>query len=341
MENVNSNIHNTSSNIAFLEVTEEFEKNLILKSFPNAQIYSQTLQQLLKEQGASSLEHINVLSTFIYSKNTSENLSHLPNLRLLVTRSTGTNHIDKEFCAQKSIEVRNVSKYGESTVAEFTFALLLTISRKIIPSVQRVKTGEFDFSNLQGFDLQGKTIGLIGFGNIGQKFAKMCSGFEMNVIAYDAFPENVKEIASLLDVSLVDLDTLFSQSDIISLHVPLFPQTHHIISKDSISKMKDGVILLNTSRGELLDTHAVLEGLNSEKIANLGLDVIEGECMMKEDGYSMNDNQTPEDLKMLLQDHILIKHPKVIVTPHNAFNTRDAIGRIFMTTFEEINQFLN
>lgn len=332
-------------NITFLEVQEEFEKQLILNQYPNAKIYPQTLQKLIESNKLDEIKDTQILSTFIYSQLDDENLAKLEKLEFLITRSTGKNHINVEYCTkEKCIQVANVSNYGEHTVAEFAFALMLSISRKIISSVSKVKKGDFDFANLQGFDLCNKTIGVIGFGNIGQKFAKMCKGFDTNVLAFDAFPQNVQQKANDLGVKLVELDELFEKSDVISLHVPLFPQTHHLISHEAIDKMKQGVVLINTSRGELIDTDAILKGLNNGKIEAVGLDVIENECMMKNEQDVINDDskQHPhKNYKALLENHILINNERVFITPHNAFNTVDAIRRIYSSTFQQIEEFRN
>lgn len=334
-----------SKEITFLEVQEEYEKELILKQYPHAKIYSQTLQKLIENNQIDEIKNTKILSTFIYSKLSEENISKLKELEFLITRSTGKNHINIEYCTkERCIHVANVSKYGEHTVAEFAFGLMLTISRKIIPAVSKVKRGDFNFTNLQGFDICGKTIGVVGFGNIGQKFAKMCKGFDTTVLAYDAFPQNVQEKADELNVKLVELDELFNRSDVISLHVPLFPQTHHIISYDAIEKMKQGVVIINTSRGELIDTKAILKGLENNKISSVGLDVIENECMMKDEQDIINKNleqQSFENYKSLLENHILINHPQVFITPHNAFNTTDAVQRIYSSTFQQIEEFIH
>ena len=336
------------TDIAFFEVKEEFEYSMIANAFEGCKIYSQTLQEVIEHKGEEEVKNFKILSVFIYSKANEEYLSKCKNAKFIITRSMGKNHIDSKYCEGRGIQVSNVNKYGENTVAEFTFALMLAISRKVIKSVERVKRGDFDFTNLQGFDLQGKTIGLVGFGNIGQKFAQMCRGFEMNVIAYDAFADKLQDRAKELGVILMDLENIYSQSDIISLHVPLLPQTEHLINKESISKMKNGVVILNTSRGELMDTQAVLDGLNSKKIGFVGLDVIEGECMMRDEESIIKENKNTENLfksienmQILIKDHLLISHKNAYITPHNAFNTRDAIKRILDSTIEQIREFNN
>ncbi|MFT4244809.1 MAG: NAD(P)-dependent oxidoreductase [Candidatus Woesearchaeota archaeon] len=332
--------------IGFFEVKEEFERLIIAKAFKNCKIYSETLQEVIEHKGEEEVKNLKILSIFIYSKADEEYLSKCESAEFIITRSMGKNHINSEYCESRGIQISNVNKYGENTVAEFTFALLLAISRKIIRSVEKVKGGDFDFSNLQGFDLQGKTIGIVGFGNIGQKFAQMCRGFEMNIVAYDVFADKLQDKALELGVTFVSLDEIYINSDIISLHVPLLPQTEHIINEKSISKMKKGIIILNTSRGELMDTQAVLDGLNSGNIGYVGLDVIEGECMMKEENELAREIKETSikkvcNMQTLVRDHLLINHKNAYITPHNAFNTRDAIQRILDSTIEQIREFKN
>lgn len=324
--------------IAFLEVTESWEKEEIKKYYPKAKIFEEKIQDL----EISKLKEFEIISVFIYSKVDEKILKNLPKVKMVATRSTGFDHININYCQKKNITVCTVPHYGENTVAEFTFGLLLSISRKIIDSVNRVKTGSFDFCGLRGFDLHGKTVGIIGFGNIGQKFAKMCKGFEMNVIAYDAFADKLENKAKEMGVKLVSLDNLYKQSDIISLHIPLFPQTKSMICETSIKKMKEGVILLNTSRGDLVDSSALLNNIYSGKIAFAALDVLQGEQLLKnEEEFLARKNKISEETELILEDHLLISNPKVYVTPHNAFNTIDALLRILHTTFENIEAFHN
>lgn len=205
--------------IAFFEVYEDWEREELKQHFPKATFFKEKIQDV----DTIILEKYDIISVFIYSKVSEDILSQLPNLKLLSTRSTGFDHIDMKYCESKNIDVITVSHYGENTVAEFTFALLVNISRKIMPSVTRVKSGSFDFSGLQGFDLVGKTIGLIGFGRIGQKFAKMCIGFEMKVKVFDvnSHMESLQNVGEILGVEFAELDEIYSSCDIISLHVPL------------------------------------------------------------------------------------------------------------------------
>lgn len=321
---------------AFFEVKENWEKEEIKKYFPKAIIFEEKIQEV----EISKINSFDVISVFIYSKVDEKLLKQLKKVKLIATRSTGFDHIATNYCQKKDITVCTVPHYGENTVAEFTFGLLLAISRKIIDSVNRVKTGSFDFSGLRGFDLAGKTVGVIGFGNIGQKFAKMCKGFEMEVLVYDAFADKLEEKAREMGVQLVSLDKLYKTSDIISLHIPSLPQTKHIICETSIKKMKEGVIILNTSRGDLIDSKALMQGIFSKKVGFAGLDVLEGESLLKiEENFLTKNNKSLEDVELMLEDHILISNPRVYITPHNAFNTIDALSRILHTTFENISEF--
>jgi len=268
----------------------------------------------------------------------------MPNLGLVTTRSTGFDHVDVEACKDKGIFVCSVPHYGENTVAEFAFALMLNISRKLMQSVTRVRSGSFDFTGLRGFDLAGRKIGLLGFGNIGQKFAKMCKGFEMEVISYDVFADqpNMQEKAKEIGVTFMDLNSVLTQADVISLHLPLLPQTKYILNQEAFEKMKKGVIIINTSRGELIDNTALLEAINTRKVIGAGLDVLEGETMIKDEVELLhNRDKEKYNMEVMLESHILINHPHVFVTPHNAFNTQDALERILNTTIQNILNFIH
>lgn len=326
-------------NIAFFEVCEQWEREEIKKTFPNALFFEEKIQDVELDK----FKHCEIISVFIYSSVNFELLSQLPNLKLITTRSMGMDHIDKKYCEENNIEIQNVAHYGENTVAEFTFALLITISRRVIQSVNRVKSGNFDFSNLQGFDLAGKTVGLIGFGNIGKKFAKMCVGFEMHVKVFDVNADKMKDIGEKIGVEFVSLDEIFGGSDIISLHVPLLPQTKHIINEENILKMKDGVIILNSSRGDLIQTQALFEALIQGKISFVGLDVLENECMIRDAQKVFSEDKMKDicDIKTVLEDQMIINHPNAFITPHNAFNTIDAVRRIVETTIEQIEKFID
>ncbi len=284
-------------------------------------------------------EETEILSVFVNSGVGAEEMDRYPNLKFIVTRSTGFNHIDLEEAEKRGIKVSNVPTYGENTVAEFTFALLLAISRKIYSSYERIlETGSFSQEGLTGFDLKGKTIGIIGTGHIGRYAIKMAKGFDMNVIAFDVKKD--EEFAQGTGFKYVEFDELLQESDIISLHVPLNPHTEHLINKENISKMKKGSYLINTARGEVVETEAIVEALEKGILAGAGLDVLEEESFMgHEVDLLSEEHPNPEALKTVLSNQYLIDHPNVIIAPHNAFNTKEAIERIFKTTVENIKAF--
>lgn len=280
-----------------------------------------------------------IISVFVKSNIGAEEMDKFPNLKFIATRSTGFDHIDLEEAQKRNIIVSNVPTYGENTVAEFAMALLLSVSRKIYPAYNNIlEEGNFSQKGLQGFDLRGKTIGIVGTGNIGKYMIKMLKGFDMKVIAFDINRND--ELAESLGFEYVEFDDLLGSSDIISLHVPHNPHTFHMINKENISKIKKGAYLINTSRGEIVETMALVEALEKEILAGAGLDVLEEEGYMADDlELLFEGHSNPEELKTVLANQYLIDHPQVIITPHNAFNTKEAIERIHFTTIKNIQAF--
>lgn len=277
---------------------------------------------------------------FIDSQLTAELLAKLPNLQLITTRSTGYDHIDLIYCKQKNITVCNVPEYGTHTVAEHTFALILALSRKLIPSVERARRGDFTLDGLTGFDLYKKTLGIVGLGNIGKAVAQIGKGFGMDVLAYARHP-NV-ELAKQIGIIYVDLDHLMKVSDVISLHVPLTGETKHMINKENIHSLKKGSLLINTARGGLIETEAILLGLQEGFISGVGVDVLEEEVNIKEERQLLSEKFLVEnDIKTQLLNHVLLTRDEVIVTPHNAFNSAEALRRILDVTVDNISQFLH
>lgn len=276
-----------------------------------------------------------IISINAASKMPGELLCKLPNLKMIATRCTGIDHIDIEYCSSHNITVKNVPFYGENTIAEYVFALLLCLSRKIIESKQRVLDGSFNSSGLEGFDLKGKTIGIIGSGHIGLHTAKISKGFDMKVIVYDINRND--NLAKEIGFEYVDMDTLLKNSDIISLHVPYNKYTHHLINKDSFNKMKNGVVIINTARGAVIETESLIEALESKKVLAAGLDVLEGEDYLKSLYNNFNDD---EKNTILENKNKLLNFDNVIITPHNAFNTKEAKDRINRTSVNNIIEFL-
>ena len=297
-------------------------------------------EQALRADNASRFADVEIVSVFIYSKLDRSVLAQLPALKLIATRSTGYDHIDTRACAERGIMVSNVPTYGENTVAEHVFALLLTISHRLREAMARARSGRFTPEGLEGFDLQGKTIGVIGTGNIGRHVVRIARGFAMQVLAFDVKPQ--PQIAKELGFHYASLDELLAGSDIVTLHVPALPQTEHLIDARAIGRMKQGAILINTARGSIVDARALIEALGSGKLAAAGLDVLPDEPLIREEAElisSIYANQ--RDIRDLVADHILLNMPNVIVTPHSAFNTREAIARITTTTVDNIVSFLD
>ncbi len=280
-----------------------------------------------------------VLSTFIASPVTPGVLAACPKLRLLATRTTGYDHINIEACAQRGVVVTNVPSYGENTVAEYTMALMLALTRKLYPSIKRVREeGWFNFEGLRGWDLKGKTLGVIGTGRIGTYVIKIANGFGMKVLAYDPYPneKNAKD----LGFAYTSLEELLEQSDIVTLQVPYMPSTHHLINTENIKRMKPGSILVNTARGGLVDTQALLLGLKSGHLLGAALDVIEEEGFVKDElNMLVGGHPNEQQLRTVLADHELMRMDNVIITPHNAFNTIEALKRILDTTIDNINAY--
>ena len=278
------------------------------------------------------------LAVFVEAPVTKKMLDKMPRLKMIATMSTGFDHIDLTAAKKRHIPVCNVPTYGENTVAEHTLALILGLTRKLFPSVKRVKEGTYDFHGLRGVDLKDKTLGLIGTGHIGAHVIKMATAFEMNVIATDAFPN--KDLAKKLGFKYVPLAKLLAQSDIITLHAPLLPTTHHLINKKNIKKIKKGAYLINTARGALVDPEAIVWGLQNNHLAGVGLDVLEDENLIQnhEEVITCGDQRK---IKNTLFNQMIIDHPNAIVTPHNAFNSLEALQRIVDVTVDNIKSFAN
>ncbi len=283
-------------------------------------------------------EGYEIISPFIYSDIDQKVLSRLPNLELIATRSTGFDHIDMRTCQERGVPVSNVPSYGENTVAEHTFALILALTRKILPSAERTRRGKFNLEGLRGFDLKGKTIGIVGIGHIGQHVVRIARGFEMEIVVFDVRQDEL--LAKNLGFRYADLNELLGQSDVITLHAPYNPHTHHMINRRNIHKVKRGAILINTSRGGLVETAAIVEGLQSGILMGAGLDVLEEEGLIKEERQLLSHEYSHERLRIALETHLLLFRDDVIITPHNAFNSLEAVQRILDTTITNIISYL-
>lgn len=323
--------------IAFFEIKEEDKKFFQDKFASRAELIF--FDNPLDDTTLTQIADVDGLVVFIYSILKKDRLDTMQNLKFITTMSTGFDHIDYEECKKRNIFVCNVPAYAEVTVAEHTFALLLALSRNIIPSYKRVREEEkFSPEGLTGFDLAGKTLGVIGVGSIGKNVIKIARGFAMNVVAFKRTRD--AEMARELGFSFVDLPTLLSTSDIVSLHIPYNKDNHHFMDRDKFDQMKQGSILINTARGGLIDTGALLAALESGKIAGAGLDVIEEEPLLREEHELLSHHFNQEQLENILESHMLVKNPKVLVTPHNAFNSHEALKRILEVTATNIDAFL-
>lgn len=317
--------------IAFFE-TEEWEKKYLEKALADYQLVFNN--KPLTGETASDVIDCDVLSTFIYSSLKGDVLAHFPNLKLIATRSTGYDHIDLDYCKKNSVTVCNVPTYGVNTIAEHTFALILALTRKLIPSIDRTRRGNFVLDGLRGSELAGKTLGVIGFGHIGKRVAELATAFQMNAIVYTRHPDVSYPNSH---VRFVDLPTILRESDIVSLHVPLTAETKHLLNKDNIRLMKKGSVLINTARGAIVETEAILWALEQGILSGVGLDVLEEECALKEERALLTREFLATcDLKTQLLNHVLLTKENVIITPHNAFNSEEALQEILSTTVKNI-----
>ena len=321
--------------VAFFEV-ERWEKDRYRTRLPDVEPVF--FHETAHETDLSGLENLWGICVFIYSHLTADILKKFPELKLIATRSTGFDHIDINFCKKRKIHVVNVPFYGENTVAEHTFALILALSRNVHKAYCRTIRQDFSLEELQGFDLKRKTFGVIGCGKIGLHVIRIAKGFGMEVLAYDTKREVF--LAEVLGYRYVPFDELLGSSDVISLHVPYNKGTHHLISRESLRKVKRGAILINTARGGLVDTEALVWALDEGIIGGAGLDVLEGEELMLEEGYVLKKDYSKDVLKTFVQNQMLLRREDVVITPHNAFNSREATLRILNTTCDNIRKFI-
>lgn len=255
------------------------------------------------------------------------NILHKSGVKVIAMRCAGYNNIDVKAAYEK-VHIVRVPAYSPYAVAEHAMALLLALNRKIHKAYRRTRDFNFSIDGLTGFDMYGKTIGIIGTGRIGRIFIDICKGFKMNVIAYDLYPTKNS------DINYVSLEELLAKSDIISLHCPLTEDTKYLINEKTIALMKDGVYLINTSRGGLIDTNALLTALKSGKIQGAGLDVYEEEANIFFEDFS--DTIIDDDMITLL-----IAQPNVILTSHQAFLTEEALANIAQVTLNNLDQYFN
>jgi D-lactate dehydrogenase len=287
----------------------------------------------LKQKSARLAENFDAVCVFVNDMLTKEVIEVLSglNVKLIVLRCAGFNNVDIESAFSNNIKVLRVPAYSPTAVAEHATALILTLNRKTHKAYNRVREGNFSIERLTGFELSGKTVGIIGTGRIGAAFAIIMKGFGCKVIAFDNYPNNALK-DTVLDYC--SLEEVFKISDIISLHCPLTPETNHLINKNSLSMMKKGVMLINTSRGKLIDTDAAIEALKEGRLGYLGIDV-----------YEQEEKLFFKDLSeiIILDDKIsrLMTFPNVLVTAHQAYFTDNALTQIAHTTIQNLSDFEN
>lgn len=325
--------------ITFCEVKEKWEKEFIekkLSGLGEIRFFEEPVQDHAKDLAQTA-----ILSLFVNSRADKKIIEVMPRLKFIATRSTGFDHIDTKFAAEKGIPVSNVPVYGENTVAEHTFALILSLSRNLRKAYLRTVQNNFSLEGLMGFDLKGKTLGVIGTGHIGLHVIQMALGFGMNVIAFDVKKQTLRPD---LKFEYVSFEDLLKRSDIISLHAPYLPSTRHLINKKNIGLIKKGAVLVNTARGGLIETDALVEALDKEILSGAGLDVLEDEEYVLEEKRLLAGSENEEHWRRLqttLKNHVLLHRENVIYTPHMAFYSYEAVQRILETTCENIRAFLN
>jgi D-lactate dehydrogenase len=310
----------------------------------------------LKEHSLSFVQAVDdvpadaeIVSVFVHSHIDGAFLDAHPALNLIANRSTNTDHIDLDACKRSDVEVASVPSYGDTTVAEHTFMLILCIARRITEALAVKKQRAFSYENLRGTDLAGKTLGIIGCGRIGTQVARLARAFRMEVLAWDVsqVPAKAREIG----FAYTDLDHLLLESDVLTLHVPLTTETHHLINAERLARCKKGVLIVNTGRGGLIDTQALVENLDSGHVAGVGLDVVEDERVLQRDmphilsglivsrlqkGSRSDNHERVDEIKKLMTSHDLVSHHNVVATPHTAFNTFETVARINQITLENI-----
>ncbi len=285
----------------------------------------------LAAETASLADGFDAVCPFVNDTVDSEVIARLAKggVRLLALRSAGYNHVDLAAAAEHGMTVMRVPAYSPHSVAEHSVALMLALNRRIHRAHARVREGNFALDGLLGFDMAGKTVGIVGTGKIGVAVARILAGFGCELLGYDV-QQNEEAIAA--GVRYVELADLLASSDVITLHAPLTPDTHHLIDGAALAQMKDGVMIVNTSRGALVDTAEVIEGLKSGKVGYLGLDV-----------YEEEGDLFFEDLSnVVITDDVfsrLLTFPNVVVTGHQAFFTREAVRAIAETTIDNLDAF--
>jgi D-lactate dehydrogenase len=325
--------------LAFFNVDEK-EQAVLLKAFEEEKTFELSFRQKpLDVHTATIAKDADGMGIFIQSQVTEEVLDLLPQLSIIATMSTGFDHIDLDACKSRNITVCNVPAYGDNTVAEYAFGLILALARKLKPTFERVERGFFSRTGLKGMDLKGKTLGLIGTGRIGSHMARLGWAFGMEVIAFDLKPDAT--LSEKFQVRFISLDEVLQQADVISLHVPYLPSTHHLINAERLRLIKPTALLVNTARGKVVDTKAVSVALREGRLGGVALDTFEGEEIWIEEEFLKRDDLAAITLKEAMESFSIMRSERAILTPHNAFNTREALERILVTSAENFKAYFS
>ena len=327
-------IHYTSMKIAYI-TPYRGEEEIVRSLLSDEEIVFHS--EPIFDEVPAELQDADVLSIFVNSKLTESMIDSMPQLKVIALRSMGFDHVPVAYAQEKGIQVAYVPRYGAQTVAEHAFALMLSLSRQV-PAMYDLlrREGNIDIAAHEGFDLAGKTLGVIGTGNIGKRACEIGRGFRMNVKAFDLYPD--EEFAAQYGVSYDSLEHVLATSDIITLHVPATAENHYMLNAETLAGMKQSSYIINTARGTLIDTVALLHALKSGHIAGAGLDVFEGEEYLK-DEMKLLDPDAKADMgsfRSFVAEHELLDMPNVIMTPHMAFNTVEAKREITETTVQNI-----
>ena len=323
--------------IYFFEVNDH-EQRYLTERLPSEILHFRATPLTTAEQAREIAADAEIVSPFVHSHLGADVIDNLPYLKMIATRSTGFDHINVPDAEGRSIPVCNVPTYGENTVAEHTFALILSLSRNLHKAYVRTTAGNFSLDGLQGFDLKGKTLGVVGVGHIGEYVMRIAHGFGMTLLAYDPVQDETK--AEHFGFTYTTLEDLMGRSDVVTLHAPASRETRHLIGAHNIHQFKRGALLINTARGELVDTAALLSALDQGILAGAGLDVLEGEEVLSEEKQLLqNPNASEESLKQALRNYSLLQRTDLVITPHIAFDSVEAVERILETTVANIQAF--
>jgi D-lactate dehydrogenase len=325
--------------LAFFDVDEK-EQAVLSKEFAGEKTFELRFnQKSLDKHTACIAKEAGGIGIFIQSEITHEVLDHLPMVKVIATMSTGFDHIDLNACKARNITVCNVPSYGDNTVAEYAFSLILALARKLKQTLERVERGLFSRTGLMGMDIKGKTLGLVGTGRIGSHMARLGWAFGMKVIAYDVRSDVA--LKEKYGVQFMSLEEVLEQADVISLHVPYLPSTHHLINAERLRLLKPTALLINTSRGKVVDTKAVAAALREDRLGGVALDTFEGEDIWIEEEFLKHNDLPAIVLREAMESFSIMRSERAILTPHNAFNTREALDRILITSAENLKAYFS